>query len=150
MAGEGWERPYLDALVEEHQVRDLVQFLGVLGDEELVACYQQCDLFALPNRQVEWDLEGFGIVLLEAQACGKPVIAGLSGGTADALQPGMTGEMIACESPEPLAEAVAGLLTDTARARQMGTRARDWVVERFDWGSLSREAMQIFLASVGR
>lgn len=150
IAGEGWERPYLEALVDECQVRDLVQFLGVLGDEALVECYQQCDLFALPNRQVGWDLEGFGIVLLEAQACGKPVISGLSGGTADALLPGMTGEMIASESPAPLADAVMGLLTDTSRARQMGSRARDWAVERFDWGSLSREATQIFQSSVGR
>ena len=79
IAGEGWERPLLENLVAGCGVADLVQFRGMPGDAELVACYQQCDLFALPNRQVGWDFEGFGIVLLEAQACGKPVIAGRSG-----------------------------------------------------------------------
>src|SRR4029453_2663396 len=81
MIGEGWERPYLDKLVADHGVGDLVQFRGTPTDDEMIRCYQQCDLFALPNRQVGWDLEGFGIVLIEAQACGKPVVAGTSGGT---------------------------------------------------------------------
>jgi phosphatidyl-myo-inositol dimannoside synthase len=61
IAGEGWERPYLEQLVAEHGVGDVVQFRGVPADAELVECYQQCDLFALPNRQVGWDFEGFGM-----------------------------------------------------------------------------------------
>jgi phosphatidylinositol alpha-1,6-mannosyltransferase len=68
IAGEGWERPMLEHLIAESDVADLVQFRGMPADAELVACYQQCDLFALPNRQVGWDFEGFGIVLLEAQS----------------------------------------------------------------------------------
>ena len=79
IVGEGWERPYLESLVAELSVADLVQFRATPADDELIECYQQCDLFALPNRQVGWDFEGFGIVLLEAQACGKPVVTGQSG-----------------------------------------------------------------------
>src|SRR5262249_56405909 len=71
VAGEGWERPYLEALVDELGVRGAVQFRGIPEDDDLIRCYQQCDLFALPNRRIGWDFEGFGIVLLEAQACGK-------------------------------------------------------------------------------
>ena len=81
IAGEGWELAYLQDLVRDLNVADLVQFCKVVSDDELIRCYQQCDLFALPNRQVGWDFEGFGIVLLEAQACGRAVIAGRSGGS---------------------------------------------------------------------
>jgi phosphatidylinositol alpha-1,6-mannosyltransferase len=113
------------------------------SDEELIECYQQCDLFALPNRQVGWDFEGFGIVLLEAQACGKPAIAGSSGGTAEAIAPSRTGELVSCETPDELALIVGDLLEDRERRARMGARAREWVVEHFDWEVLSRQARRI-------
>jgi phosphatidylinositol alpha-1,6-mannosyltransferase len=145
IVGEGWERPYLDQLVAEHGVGDIVQFRGVPGDAELIDCYQQCDLFALPNRQVGWDFEGFGIVLLEAQACGQAVVAGLSGGTSETLDPASTGELVNCDSPEPLAAVVSDLLNDPARRARMGASARKWAVEHFDWQALSRQALQIMV-----
>ena len=79
ICGEGWERPYLEDLVRQHAVEESVEFRGTPKDGELLSCYQQCDLFALPNRRQGWDFEGFGIVLLEAQACGRPVLAGADG-----------------------------------------------------------------------
>jgi phosphatidylinositol alpha-1,6-mannosyltransferase len=82
IAGDGEERAALEDLVDHEGLGDHVQFLREVDDNRLVQCYQQWDLFALPNRQVGRDIEGFGMVLLEAQACGKPVIAGASGGTA--------------------------------------------------------------------
>ena len=133
MIGEGWEREYLDGLVREYDVADAVQFRGAPDDAELLQCYQQCDLFALPNRRVEWDFEGFGIALLEAQACGKPVVAGLSGGTAETMKVPETGALVACETPQPLADTVCALLADPERRAAMGERAREWVVSTFDW-----------------
>jgi phosphatidylinositol alpha-1,6-mannosyltransferase len=144
MAGEGWERDYLARIVDELRLGDSVQFREVMTDEELAECYQQCDLFALPNRRVGWDIEGFGIVLLEAQACGKAVLAGRSGGTADTLIPGETGELVDCETTEPLANAVVTLLRDPARLETMGTRGRALMVERFDWSVLMRQATSLF------
>jgi phosphatidyl-myo-inositol dimannoside synthase len=101
-------------------------------------------VFALPNRQVTWDIEGFGIVLLEAQSCGKAVIAGKSGGTAEALQADRTGALVECESPDRLGRVVTALLQDPERAHAMGQRGREWVVERFDWDVLSQAALQLF------
>ena len=144
IAGEGWERPYLEQLTRELGVTDTVSFVGTPGERELVQLYQQCDLFALPNRQVGWDFEGFGIVLLEAQACGRPVIAGRSGGTVETVLPGETGELVACESPEPLAAACAVLLGDPGRRSRMGERGRAWVVQHFDWPHLARRATDLF------
>jgi phosphatidylinositol alpha-1,6-mannosyltransferase len=144
MAGEGWERDDLERIVDELQLHDSVQFREVRTDAELAEYYQQCDLFALPNRRVGWDIEGFGIVLLEAQACGKAVLAGRSGGTADTLLPGVTGELVDCETPEPLANAVVALLCNPARLQAMGTRGRALMVERFDWSVLVSQAVSIF------
>jgi len=144
IAGEGWERPYLEGLVAELGVGDLVQFLGTPPDGQLIRCFQQCDLFALPNRQIDWDLEGFGIVLLEAQACGKPVLAGASGGTAETMRVGRTGAVVPCDEPGPLADAVVSLLSDGKRCAEMGAAAREWVSEKFDWEPLSRDAVTLF------
>jgi phosphatidylinositol alpha-1,6-mannosyltransferase len=147
IAGDGWEREYLDALVLELGVQDAVQFMGAPNEVRLRECYQQCDLFALPNRQVGWDFEGFGIVLLEAQACGKPVVAGASGGTAETLTAGRTGERIAAELPETLAAVCSALLDDPARRAAMGAQARTWAVEHFDWSVRTRQATSLFAPS---
>ena len=144
IAGEGWERPRLERLVAELGVEDLVQFRGTPKDQELIDCYQQCDLFALPNRQAGCDVEGFGIVLLEAQACGKPVIAGTSGGTAETMKIPETGIVIDCTTPDRLGELVIEWLGNPVRLDRMGLAAREWVVERFDWSVLTEQASRLF------
>jgi phosphatidylinositol alpha-1,6-mannosyltransferase len=144
ISGEGWERPRLEQLVNDLGLRAAVQFRGVPEDAELVRGYQQCDLFALPNRQVGWDFEGFGIVLLEAQSCGKAVVAGASGGTVETLIPGQTGFVADCSAPEGVAQAVGDALEAPERLVRMGQRAREWVVGRFDWSVLVPQAARIF------
>jgi len=150
VAGEGWEQPYLEGLVAKLGVERSVQFLGIPNDAELVRYYQQCDLFALPNRQVGWDFEGFGIVLLEAQACGKPVLAGASGGTRETMDVPHTGRVVTCESSDDLAKMVVLLLRSPDLRARMGERARRWVVERFDWEALTRQARGAFAVEAGR
>jgi phosphatidylinositol alpha-1,6-mannosyltransferase len=142
--GDGEERPALQALAAAAGLAAQVQFLGELGEDALVPCYQQCDLFVLPNRQVGRDIEGFGIVLLEAQACAKPVVAGTSGGTAETMQIPDTGRVVPCDGPEELAAVVGDLLADRAGLEAMGQAARQWVASRFDWEVLGREARRLF------
>jgi phosphatidylinositol alpha-1,6-mannosyltransferase len=144
IVGQGWEQTYLESLAAEHGVADVVQFRGVTSDDELIELYQQCNLFALPNRQVGWDFEGFGIALIEAQACGKPVIAGASGGAPETLRPHETGEVVNCDEPLALAAAAIALLETPERRAQMGKCAREWVVGRFDWEILVRQARNMF------
>lgn len=142
IVGDGERRPALERLVQELGLERHVQFRGEPSDDELVACYQQCDLFALPNREVNGDLEGFGMVLVEAQACGKAVIAGASGGTAETLLAGQSGLVVDCRRPQPLAEALVALLTDPARREAMGRAAADWVRRQFAWESLAAQAAE--------
>lgn len=144
VAGEGWERPRLEQLAAELGVADAVQFRGTPSDTELVDCYRQCDLFALPNRRAGCDVEGFGIVLLEAQACGTPVIAGTSGGTAETMSVGETGTVIDCTTPDRLAEVVVEWLRDPGRRERMGRAAQEWVAGQFDWSVLGGQAARLF------
>src|SRR5262249_30803703 len=100
--------------------------------------------FVLPNRQVGQDIEGFGMVLLEAQACGKPVIAGASGGTAETMRIPETGCVVDCSTPTALGHAVSTWLADARLLARMGRAAWAWVVERFDWPVLARQAEELF------
>lgn len=96
----------------EKELRDSIIELGLeknvtlhtdFSDEQLVKAYQQCDFFILPNRTIGNDIEGFGMVLVEAQACGKYVIAGDSGGTSETMLVGKTGDVIDCSNENSLA-----------------------------------------------
>jgi phosphatidylinositol alpha-1,6-mannosyltransferase len=144
IVGEGEERQPLQELAARLDLTGHVKFHGEPDDDDLVRCYQQCDLFVLANREVNGDIEGFGMVLLEAQACGRPVIAGASGGTVETMRPGETGYVVPCEGPEKLAALAAELLPDRERLTRMGEAGRRWVVEQFDWESLTRQAERLF------
>jgi len=145
IVGEGEEQSRLEALAQEHGVTDHVHLHGGMGDTDLVRCYQQSDLFVLPNRQIGDDIEGFGMVLLEAQSCGTPVVAGASGGTAETMQPESTGQIVDCTNPETLAAAVVRLLDDPVRCRQMGKAARRWVETHFAWDQLALQATPLLV-----
>jgi phosphatidylinositol alpha-1,6-mannosyltransferase len=144
IVGDGDERSSLEELVAREQLDKHVQFLGELDEDGLNNCYQQCDLFVLPNRQVGRDIEGFGMVLLEAQACGRPVVAGASGGTSEAIRIPETGMVVSCERPDELAALVTDLLTDRKRLDSVGQAARSWVVEQFDSTKVCQRAQRIF------
>lgn len=142
--GEGEERSALEDLVKQQKLGKYVQFLSAMDDKVLVQCYQQCDLFVLPNRQVDGDFEGFGMVLVEAQACGKPVIAGNSGGTIETMGVPDTGRIVSCDDSRELSAVIIELLKDPELRTRMGLAARDWVKSRFDWDALSQQAEAIF------
>jgi phosphatidylinositol alpha-1,6-mannosyltransferase len=142
--GDGEERASLEELVRQEGLQEHVQFLGEVDDARLVACYQQCDLFVLANRAVGKDIEGFGMVLLEAQACGRPVVAGDSGGTAETMCVGETGRVVDCETPDSLTEVVIDLLRQPEQLARMGSAGRWWVTENLDWTVLARQAEELF------
>lgn len=144
IAGDGEERESLERHVEENGLRDHVQFLRQVDDALLRHCYQQCDLFVMANRQVGKDIEGFGIVFLEAQSCGRPVIAGASGGAPEAVGAPESGYVVPCEEPHELAVRAAELLRDAPRRERMGAAGRRWVVEHFDWSVIHRQVASVF------
>jgi phosphatidylinositol alpha-1,6-mannosyltransferase len=144
IVGTGDEEANLRRLAVECGVADAVQFLGGISDDVMTRCYQQCDLFVLANRTVGADIEGFGMVLLEAQACGKTVVAGDSGGTGETMSVPDTGRIVNCDGPEKLTEVLAELLNDPAERAATGRRGRAWVEGQFDWPLVAARARQVF------
>lgn len=144
IVGSGEELEPLKQLVEAEGEQNHVLFHGKLADEQLRQAYQQADLFVLANRQIGTDIEGFGMVLLEAQSCGTPVLAGDSGGTAETMSLGETGEVVNCDSPNELAVRLIRLLLNRNELARRAANARSWVVEHFDWAALSQQAARLF------
>lgn len=142
--GDGEEKARLSDMVTRLGVSNHVKFMGELSDADLLHCYQQCDLFALANRTIGKDVEGFGMVLVEAQSCGRPVLAGASGGTAETLRPGESGVVVPCDRPDEPTAALAELLADPAKLSAMGRAGRAWVTGKFDWPILAAEAQKVF------
>jgi phosphatidyl-myo-inositol dimannoside synthase len=136
IVGAGEELAYLQALVNETGITNSVIFIGCVADEELLGYYAACDVFIMPNREIDGDIEGFGMVYLEASAAGKPVIGGRSGGTGDAILDGVTGLRVDGTSVGEIADAVITLLNDSDTSRIMGERGRLWVEREFTWESI--------------
>ena len=110
IVGRGEELENLRNLIDKHKLQDNVFIHTNFDDNDLISAYQQCDVFILPNRTIQNDIEGFGMVLVEAQACGKPVIAGNSGGTSETFKEGETGFIVDCSSPHAIETALPSIL----------------------------------------
>lgn len=131
IAGIGDDRDYLQDVAREAGMADRVHLLGAVAHEDLPRWYNACDLFAMPNRDIGGDTEGFGLVYMEANACGKPVLAGLAGGTGSAVEEGLNGLRVDGERVEAVEQGLARLLLDPPAARRMGQAGRDRAVSRF-------------------
>ncbi|NQY86761.1 MAG: glycosyltransferase family 4 protein [Colwellia sp.] len=142
--GDGAEKQELEALIQKLSLQDNVMFMTENSDEKMILAYQQCDVFTLPNRTYKQDIEGFGMVLVEAQACEKPVVAGDSGGTAETMIIGETGFIIDCTKPEPIAAKLTELLQNPEQCKVMGKKAREHVKKSLDWKVHTEKAKTLF------
>ncbi|RPF32896.1 glycosyltransferase family 4 protein [Streptomyces sp. TLI_185] len=139
IVGGGPYEKDLRRLARETGVADSVRFTGAVPWSELPAHYGAGDVFAMPcrTRRGGLDVEGLGIVYLEASATGLPVVAGDSGGAPDAVLDGETGWVVRGGSAEETAERIVTLLSDAELRRRMGERGREWVEERWRWDLLA-------------
>lgn len=123
IVGGGYYRPTLEALVDAHDMGEHVTFAGMVADEDLADYYRLCDLFVMANREMpDGDTEGFGLVFLEANACGKPVVGGIAGGAVEAVRHGENGLLVDSWSVAEIAETVGQLLTDQQLYEQIAQR----------------------------
>lgn len=132
--GSGAYKKILLDLVTNLKLQDKIIFKEGLADEEVARYYQQCDAFIMPSRETKnKDVEGFGLVYLEANSFGKPVIAGKSGGVEDAVIDGQTGFLVEPEDTQMIAEAVIKILQDKNLADKLGQQGKSRVEEEFSW-----------------
>jgi phosphatidylinositol alpha-1,6-mannosyltransferase len=121
-----------------------VRFLGAVGDHDLPAFYNLASVYVGASRRADrLGVEGFGISLVEASACGLPVIAGNSGGVPDAVRDGETGVLVPPEDPAAFAEAICRVLADPGAARRMGQNGRRAVETYFNWDRVVRDLRHI-------
>ncbi|GLW10531.1 glycosyl transferase family 1 [Microtetraspora sp. NBRC 13810] len=139
LVGGGPIRGRLERLVRAGGLEAAVRITGPVPWAALPSYYDAGDVFAMPcrTRLRGIDLEGLGIVYLEASSAGLPVIAGSSGGAPDAVRHGETGLVVDGSAPAEVAAAVAGLLADPARARAMGERGREWITREWTWDAVA-------------
>ncbi len=151
IVGEGPYRGQLEDLALAAGVRERVMFAGQVSDESLPEIYALSDIFIMPSReQLELcDVEGFGIVFLEASACAKPIIAGRSGGIGDAVLDGVTGLLVNPLDVEDVSKALRRLLSDPDLAMRLGQQGRARVVSDFTWSRVADRIRRI-LESVAR
>jgi phosphatidylinositol alpha-1,6-mannosyltransferase len=127
--------PYRERLERMAGGRESIRFTGTVPTAGLPGYYAASDVFAMPCR-TRWggvDVEGLGIVFLEASATGLPVVAGDSGGAPDAVREGETGLVVDGEDAGEVAQAIIDLLADPERARKMGACGRDWITREWTW-----------------
>ncbi len=135
LVGIGPYEKHLKKLVSKHGVEGSVLFLGRMKYEELPNHFRLGDIFVMPSRSRFFGLEveGLGIVYLEASASGLPVIAGASGGAPDAVIEGRTGYTVDGRDPVEIATKIIYLLNDVALAKNMGVAGRAWVEREWSW-----------------
>ncbi|CAK7285307.1 glycosyltransferase family 4 protein [Streptomyces sp. RM1] len=139
IVGGGPYEQDLRRLARETGVAASVRFTGAVPWSELPAHYGAGDVFAMPcrTRRGGLDVEGLGIVYLEASATGLPVVAGDSGGAPDAVLDGETGWVVRGGAPQEAADRITALLQDAGLRRRMGERGRRWVEEKWRWDLLA-------------
>ncbi|WP_063056826.1 glycosyltransferase family 4 protein [Nocardia salmonicida] len=147
IAGGGPYETRLRALAEALGVQDSVVFTGRVPSGELAAHHTIADVFAMPcrTRGAGLDVEGLGIVFLEASASGVPVVAGDSGGAPETVREGETGIVVHGRSVSQISDAIVELLTDRDKAAQMGATGRAWVEQNWHWdrqGARLRELLR--------
>ncbi|MDD5751845.1 MAG: glycosyltransferase family 4 protein, partial [Candidatus Peribacteraceae bacterium] len=143
MVGEGNGRPQLEALVRELGLQEYVEFAGRKSGDDLVRAYQAADIYVHTPKIVDLKFEGFGIVYLEASACGKPVVATDAGGVRDAVLDGETGFVVPDGDIPAVADRILQLMDDADLRRRMGESGRQYA-KKNDWTSIAEKFVALY------
>jgi phosphatidylinositol alpha-1,6-mannosyltransferase len=144
IVGDGPLRDELKQLARSLGVEEEVVFLGPVDDSRLVELYNLADVFIMISQETEKDVEGFGLVFLEANACGKPVVGGDSGGVAEAIAHKVTGLLVHPGDVEGIACALTDVLSDEGLARRLGSAGRRRVEREYNWASTAAKLWAVF------
>ena len=137
VAGEGPERSRIEAAVARHGLSGRVRLLGAISDDDLQVLYQGADLFIMPNVPVPGDMEGFGLVLVEAGLCGLPVVASAIEGIADVVTEGANGHLVGTGNAAGFASAIMRYHYKPSELAAASHRARAHTVEKFGWEAVT-------------
>lgn len=142
IAGDGDDRREVEAAARNSRNSNRIRMLGRISDRQKQALFQKCEFYVMPNRSVEGDIEGFGIVFLEANYFEKAVIGGDNGGVRDAILHDETGLLVDTSDTAVLAEAMVRLLANRDFTVACGKAGRERVLREFQWSYLSSVFVQ--------
>ena len=133
-------------MVERLKLSGAVTFIGRIQYKDLPRYICAGDIFAMPSRSrlAGLEVEGLGIVYLEASSCALPVIAGRSGGAPDAVDEGVTGFSVDGTSPTEVSQTIIKLFDDPISAKAMGAAGRRWIIEKWRWEIWAKEFNSLF------
>ena len=145
LAGTGPEERALQKKIKNkpHHVQNRIIMLGSISEKEKWSWLRHCDAFIMPSREVKGDVEGFGIVYLEANWAGKPVIGGRKGGAADAIEEGVNGVLVDPESRKEISRAVLDLAQNPDRRGKLGEKGKERVEKEFNWKDQAQKLHKI-------
>lgn len=145
IVGEGPMRGELEARAREAGVAESMEFTGFVEGDRLAREYAEADIFVLPAApDAKGDVEGLGVVLIEALAHGKPAVASAAGGIVDIVRHEETGLLVPPADPRALAEALTRLIRHPELARSLGRRGREYVAERFSWPAIIEDLVTVY------
>jgi phosphatidylinositol alpha-1,6-mannosyltransferase len=133
----------LQDLAKKHQLKDNLVFLEKISDEHLIRLYHQADLFLLTPVNINSSFEGFGLVYLEANACGKPVIGTYNCGAEEAIKDGYNGLLIEQDNIEETSQAILKILDNPVLAEKLGQNGQKWAQEH-DWSKVILKYLKIY------
>ncbi len=135
--GEGEQRATIEATIQKAGLADHVRLLGKADDDLYRAAYNGADIFVMPNIEVPGDMEGFGLVVLEAALCELPVVAAGTEGISDAISDGQNGYLVPSGDTVAFQDRISQLLLNPARAKQFGGRSRIFTLKNYRWDKIA-------------
>ncbi len=139
--GIGEDEEYLRSLAVENNVAQRVHMLGHVSAEDLPRWYNACDLFVMPNRDIDGDTEGFGMVFIEAGACEKAVIGGKDGGAGSAIKDGVTGVLVDGSDLPEISGSISALLSNERVRDRLGEDGLRRVRKELGWDQTSKKTI---------
>ena len=143
LAGDGPERENIEAAIERAGLQRRVRCLGKISEDELVELYRRGQLFVMPNIVVPGDMEGFGIVMLEAGACGLPTLAADLEGIRDVIDEGINGWFAPTEDADAFASRIQALADDPEGLRATSERTAEYVSGKFPWDRTAERYLEV-------
>lgn len=150
LAGEGPETPAIQEAIERNGLDGRVRLLGRISENELTRLYRGADLFVMPNIPVPGDMEGFGVVMLEAGLCGLPTIGARLEGIRDAIREGENGTLLPSGDAPAFARAILGYHGDRDALAAASARAARYTAANFSWSTIVDRYVRVLRQAAGR
>lgn len=150
VAGDGPEKSEISRIIAKNNLNNRVRIVGAVTKKELQILYNTADIFIMPNINIEADIEGFGIVPLEAATCELPVIASATEGITDAVTDNQNGLLVKTENVDEFVNTIAEILNNPTKRIALGKNSRQFTLANFSWEKIATRYMSAFSETINK